>query len=138
MTRFVLPSFFQSMWPYSCEYVTQPKAWTELQAGVECLTQLVLLIESMLSSDDPSVVETAELLQVQIVYNGEVLDISFDSLKAYKGGVQSLTYLESSVNLAYVLLRRLEKYSKQEGESYVRKKTKKSRGARTHGLVNSP
>ena len=81
MTRFV-PSLSFSRWSYSSEPVAQPKAWTELQAGVECLTQLVLLIESMLSSDDPSVVETAELLQVQIVYNGEVLDISFDILKA--------------------------------------------------------
>ena len=87
-----------------------------------------MLIESMLSSDDPAVADAADLLQIQIVYNGEVLDIAFDSLKSYKGGVQSLAYLESSVNLAYVLLRRLEKYSKKEGDSYVRKKTKKARG----------
>ena len=82
----------------------------------------------MVSSNDHGVQETADLLQSSLIYNGEVLDKSLDALRAYKPGTQSLTYLESSVNLAYFLLRRLERHAAKDGGSYVRKKTKKKRG----------
>ncbi|TFK32404.1 timeless protein-domain-containing protein [Crucibulum laeve] len=104
----------------------KPKLWTELQAGIECLTQLLLLIDQMSSSEiaDETLAEAAELLQQQLIYNGEVLDIAFDSLRVYKEGTQSLAYLDSSVYLAYALLRMLERWGKVKGgEMYVRKKT---------------
>ncbi len=115
---------------YQCNTsIYQPKSWTELQAGVECLTQLVLLIDGMCSSGDPSVADVAEVLQTQIIYNGEVLDNAFESLRVYKEGTQSLAYLDSSVYLAYALLRLLERSSKKERGAYVRKKAKrKSKG----------
>jgi replication fork protection complex subunit Tof1/Swi1 len=73
--------------------------------------------------EDPDLNEAADLLQQQIVYNGEVLDVTIDSLKAYKEGTQSLAYLASSVHMAYVLLKMLERWSKaRSGEMYVRKK----------------
>lgn len=93
------------------------------------MSQLLQLIECMVSSSDPQVEKVSEVLQIQLVYNGEVLDLAFDSLKLYKSGVQSLAYLESSVHLAYSLLRRLEKYIAKEGGSVVRRKArKKARG----------
>ena len=95
---------------------------------MECLTQLVQLIECMVSSGDANVTSTADLLQSQLVYNGEVLDITLESLKMYRPGTQSLAYLESSVNLAYFLLRRLEKHVTREGGNYVRRKAKRRRG----------
>lgn len=102
--------------------------WTELQAGLECLTQLLKLIDSMTSTDitDPELNDAAKVLQQQLVYNGEVLDIAIDALRTYKEGVQSLTYLDASVNLAYTLLRMLERWSKGRGngEVYVRKKAR--------------
>lgn len=103
----------------------KPKAWTELQAGVECLTQLLLLIDTMSSTEisDPTLQEAAELIQQQLIYNGEVLDITYDSLRVYKDGTQSLAFLDSSVQMAYVLLRMLQRWSKAKGgEVYVRKK----------------
>ncbi|GLB39613.1 putative timeless-domain-containing protein [Lyophyllum shimeji] len=110
----------------------KPKAWTELQTGIECLTQLLLLIDAMSSSAiaDPVLREAGEVLQQQLIYNGEVLDIAFESLRAYKTGTQSLAYLESSVYLAYALLRMLERWSKGMGgggEVYVRQKRKARR-----------
>lgn len=110
-----------------CIECLQPKLWTELQTGVESLTQLLQLIECMVSSGDPSVETIADVLQVQLVYNGEVLDLAFDSLRYYKSGTQSLAYLESSVHLAYTLLRRLEKHIAKEGGSVVRRKAKKKK-----------
>ncbi|OSD01035.1 timeless-domain-containing protein [Trametes coccinea BRFM310] len=125
----------------------KPKLWTELQAGIECLTQFVLIIDAMASqppappkaSDaghdifseadkdaEEDVADAARLLQQQIVYNGEVLDIAFESIRTYKEGTQSLAYLDATVHLAYSLLRTLEKWSKRQGkgEMYVRRKAK--------------
>ncbi|KAI5121938.1 hypothetical protein M0805_000267 [Coniferiporia weirii] len=112
----------------------KPKLWTELQAGIECLTQLLQLIDSMHAANisDPELGEAALLLQQQIVYNGEVLDISVDALRVYKEGVQSLRYLDASIRLGYSLLRMLEKWARERGgdELYVRKKTVKRRKAK--------
>ena len=121
----------------------QPKLWNELQAGVECLTQFVLVLEAMTAapprvpedpfapndaerSDEDDVADAARLLQQQIVYNGEVLDISFEAMRTYKEGTQSLAYLDASVYLAYALLRMMERWSKRKGgdNMYVRKKKK--------------
>ena len=79
-------------------------------------------------TDEEDVADAARLLQQQIVYNGEVLDIALDSLKAYREGTQSLAYLDASVHLAYALLRLLEHYAKGEGEGALVRQ-KKKRGA---------
>ena len=76
----------------------------------------------MISSGEESIAHAAEVLQIQIIYNGEVLDASLESLRVYKEGTQSLTYLDSSVHLAYALLKLLEKSSKNGGAGLVRRK----------------
>lgn len=86
------------------------------------------LIDAMMSAPatDGGAAHVAEVLQTQIVYNGEVLDIAFDSLKVYKEGTQSLAYLDASVHLAYALLRLLERHARREGEgALVRQKKKR-------------
>ncbi|KAL0947499.1 hypothetical protein HGRIS_013600 [Hohenbuehelia grisea] len=108
----------------------KPKMWTELQAGIDCLAQLLLLVDGMTSSQgvDSALKDAAELLQQQLIYNGEVLDLALESLRSYKEGTQSLAYLDSSVYLAYSLLRMLERWGKAQGqEMYVRRKTAKAR-----------
>lgn len=77
---------------------------------------------------DPVLKEAADVLQQQLIYNGEVLDIAFESLRSYKAGTQSLAYLDSSVYLAYALLKMLERWGRSKGgEMYVRKKKAKRR-----------
>jgi len=109
----------------------QPKLWTELQAGIECLTQLLLLIDTMAASDieDAALHDAATVLQHQLIYNGEILDVTLESLKVYKEGTQSLAFLDSSVHMAYVLLKILEQWSKGRGANdvYVRKRKAKRR-----------
>ncbi|KAI5994503.1 timeless protein-domain-containing protein [Pisolithus albus] len=119
----------------------KPKMWTELQAGIECLTQLLLLIDTMSSSviSDSNLDEAARLLQQQLIYNGDVLDIALDSLRSFKEGTQSLAYLNASVYLSYALLRMLEKWGKRNsGAMYVRKKkaSKKKKG-KVHGITEN-
>jgi replication fork protection complex subunit Tof1/Swi1 len=116
-------------------HILQPQMWNELQAGIECLTQLLLLIDIMSSSviSDPRLNEAAAVLQQQLIYNGEVLDLALESLRSYKEGTQSLTYLNASVHLAYALLRMLERWGKENsGAVYVRKK-KSSKWKKTTG-----
>jgi replication fork protection complex subunit Tof1/Swi1 len=82
------------------------------------------------SSEDDAEAEAALTLRHQLIYNGEVLDIALDSIRSYKEGTQSLAYLDSSVYLAWALLRMLEKWGKGGGggeEMYVRKKKTKKR-----------
>lgn len=83
------------------------------------------------STIDPILTEAAEVLQQQMIYNGDVLDIAFESLKTYKEGTQSLTYLHSSIHLGYALLRMLERWGKRQGgtseAAYVRRKAKAKR-----------
>jgi replication fork protection complex subunit Tof1/Swi1 len=121
----------------------QPKLWTELQAGIECLTQLLALLEAMTStssvaSGGTELHEAADLLQQQLVYNGQVLDVALDGLRVYKDGTQSLTFLRASVHLAYALMRMLEKWAKTTGDgSYVRKRAKPKRKRKANGLCHS-
>jgi len=104
------------------------------------LTQLLLLIDKMSFSDisDPTLTEAAETLQQQLIYNGEVLDIAFESLRTYKEGRQALAYLDSGVYLAYALLRMLERWGKTTGgDMYVRKKKMKKRKRAKGGITLS-
>ncbi|KAG8216231.1 timeless protein-domain-containing protein [Butyriboletus roseoflavus] len=116
----------------------KPKMWNELQAGIECLTQLLLLIDDMSSSviSDPDLNDSARLLQQQLIYNGDVLDIALESLRSYKEGTQSLTYLNSSVYLADALLRMLERWGKENSSAvYVRKKMNRKKKGKGNGVL---
>lgn len=79
------------------------------------------------ANENSELTEAATLLQQQLVYNGEVLDVAVDALRAYRAGVQSLRFLDASVRLGYALLRMLEKWAKERGggEVYVRRRKKK-------------
>jgi replication fork protection complex subunit Tof1/Swi1 len=64
--------------------------------------------------------EVAEILQHQLYYNGDVLDSSLEVVAKYKD--QSVAYLDSVINFAYVLLRMLERYSKTKTFMFIRKR----------------
>ncbi|ESK95053.1 topoisomerase 1-associated factor 1 [Moniliophthora roreri MCA 2997] len=118
----------------------KPKAWTELQTGTECLTQLLLLVDTMASDEigDENFTEAADTLQHQLVYSGEITDIAFESLRTYKEGTQSLAYLNSSVNMGYALFKVLERWVKKNsgtGDLYIRKKKSKRRKKKTGNEV---
>ena len=82
--------------------------------------------------------DASKTLQHQLYYSGEILEIAFDSLRGYKE--QSIacvsyecvendsfnmffySYLDSTVHLAYLLLKMLERWATTQGEIYVRKR----------------
>ncbi|AAW44173.2 conserved hypothetical protein [Cryptococcus deneoformans JEC21] len=98
----------------------KPKAWTELQACIECFTQILLLIDDMSTSTNEEDVEVAEILQHQLYYNYDILDSALAVVREYKN--QSIAYLDSIIHFAYVLLRMLEKYSKTKAFMFIRKR----------------
>jgi len=80
--------------------------------------------------------EATELLQQQLIYNGQVLDAALDGLRAYKEGTQALAYLHACVHLAYAIMKMLEMWAKTKGkETYVRKRTKPRQKRRTKGHI---
>ena len=110
---------------------------------MECLTHLLVLIESMSSSSESasasgsasSLQEAAELLQQQLIYNGEAIDAALDGLRTYAEGRQTISFLHAGVNLAYRLLKMLEQWGKKKGEgAYVRKRAKPKQKRKTTGL----
>ncbi|KAI0033017.1 timeless protein-domain-containing protein, partial [Vararia minispora EC-137] len=125
----------------------KPKAWTELQAAIECLTQLLALIDALASTPTDAAAPTgatdladaAELLQSQLIYNGQILDAAVDGLLAYRPGTQALAFLDAAVRLAYALMRMLERWSKSRGDgTYVRKRHARRRKRATAGEDGVP
>ncbi|KAF8622383.1 hypothetical protein AX15_007037 [Amanita polypyramis BW_CC] len=126
----------------------KPKLWIELQTGIDCLTQLLMLLDNMASStftstqhvdhdgeDDADLAEQAAVLQQQLIYNGEILDLALESLRAYRPGTQSLKYLDASVGFAWALIRMVERMNRRNAsgvaalvrQKKVRKRKKKSK-----------
>nr|XP_018259274.1 topoisomerase 1-associated factor 1 [Kwoniella dejecticola CBS 10117]OBR81432.1 topoisomerase 1-associated factor 1 [Kwoniella dejecticola CBS 10117] len=98
----------------------KPPAWTELQASLDCFTQILLLLDAMATSGEEEDVEVAEIVQNNLYYNGDILDSSLSVISQYRD--QSVAYLDSVIHFAYVLLRMLEKYSKNKAFMFIRKK----------------
>ncbi|GAA5909890.1 hypothetical protein JCM6882_002043 [Rhodosporidiobolus microsporus] len=105
----------------------KPPLWTDLHAGVECFTQILLIIEALQATNTPEHIDVAEILQNKLYYEADTLDLVLTLINRYSG--QSYRYLDSIMNLSYTLLRMLEKYSKSKAYMYVRKK-KAGRAAR--------
>ncbi|OCF79113.1 topoisomerase 1-associated factor 1 [Kwoniella mangroviensis CBS 8886] len=98
----------------------KPPAWTELQASLDCFTQVLLLLDAMAMSGEQEDVKVAEIVQDNLYYNGDILDSSLSVISQYKD--QSVAYLDSVIHFAYVLLRMLEKYSKNKAFMFIRKR----------------
>ncbi|SGZ16990.1 BQ5605_C020g09086 [Microbotryum silenes-dioicae] len=132
--------------PQSIAFVTQrmkvaleekPPLWMDLHAGIECFTQMLLVIEALAASGIPDHIDVAEILQNKIYYEAETLDMVVTVVTKYH--TQSHKYLDSVINLAYVLLRMLERYAKSKAYMYVRKKkarqSRKKKGRKKDGDV---
>ncbi|GAA6000092.1 Tof1p [Rhodotorula paludigena] len=98
----------------------KPPLWTDLHAGVECFTQMLLVIEALQATGNQDHIDVAEILQNKLYYEAETLDMVVNLVTRYNA--QSYKYLDAVLNLAYTLLRMLEKYSKSKAYMYVRKK----------------
>ncbi|KAG8530037.1 uncharacterized protein KY384_005519 [Bacidia gigantensis] len=96
------------------------KLWRELQAGMRCFTQILLIVQDMADSPLEEDQEIAENIQNRIFYEESTHDRVIAILRGYKD--QGLGYLDSSTDLAHTFLRLLERYSRENLEMQVRSK----------------
>ena len=118
----------------------KPVSWNELQAAIDCFTQILLILDNMMLSGDDEDKEVAGVLQNQIYYNGDVLDTSINVFTLWKPETkgQPVTFLDCTIHFAYVLLRMLEKYSKTKTYMFVRKKQRPVRRRQLKGDDTAP
>lgn len=79
-----------------------------------------MLVEALSTSAEESDRQVAERLQDNLYYQADVLDSALTVIASYKD--QSIAYLDAIIHFAYVLLRMLEKYSKNNTFMFVRKR----------------
>ena len=109
------------------------KAWQDLNAGMKCLTQILLTVQQMADSSVDDDQEIAENIQNRIFYEETNHDRVLALLKGYKD--QGFGYLDACTELAHVFLRMLERYSKQNVDLQVRSKrrARKKKAAASNG-----
>ena len=96
------------------------KAWRELQAGMRCFSQLLLIVQEMSQSTLEEDQEIAENIQNRIFYEEATHERILAILKGYKD--QGFGYLDSCTELAHTFLRMLEQYSRQNIDLHIRSK----------------
>ena len=96
------------------------KSWRELQAGLRCFTQILLIVQDMSESPQEEDQEIAENIQNRIFYEETTHDRIIAILKDYKD--QGFGYLDSCTELAHTFLRMLERYSRENLDLQIRTK----------------
>ena len=114
------------------------KSWREVQAGMRCFTQILLIVQDMSESPIEEDQEIAENIQNRIFYEEATHDRIIAILRGYKD--QGFGYLDSCTELSHVFLRMLERYSRENVDLQVRsrrraRRTKKA-AAKQRGDTN--
>ena len=107
------------------------KSWREVQAGMRCFTQILLIVQDMAESQLEEDQEIAENIQNRIFYEETTHDRIVAILRGYKD--QGFGYLNACTELSHVFLRILERYSRENVDLQIRsrRRARKSRKAAT-------
>lgn len=101
------------------------KSWREVQAGMRCFTQILLIVQDMAQSPLEEDQEIAENIQNRIFYEETTHDRIIAILRGYKD--QGFGYLDSCTELSHVFLRILERYSRENVDLQVRSRRRARR-----------
>ncbi|KAI9700825.1 MAG: Topoisomerase 1-associated factor 1 [Candelina mexicana] len=101
------------------------KEWQDLNAGMRCFTQILLIVQEMSESPLEDDQEIAENILNRIFYEETTHDRVISILRSYKD--QGFGYLDACTELSHVFLRMLERYSKQNVDLQVRSKRRARR-----------
>lgn len=105
------------------------KSWREVQAGIRCFTQILLIVQDMSESPLEEDQEIAENIQNRIFYEETTHDRIITILRGFKD--QGFGYLDACTELSHVFLRILERYSRENVDLQVRsrRRARKSKKA---------
>lgn len=98
------------------------KSWRELQAGIRCFTQILLVVQDMAGSSIEEDQEIAENIQNRIFYEETTHDRIAAILRSYQD--QGFGYLDACTGFVHTFLRLLERYSRENVDMQVRSKRK--------------
>ena len=104
------------------------KSWREVQAGMRCFTQVLLIVQDMTESPLEEDQEIAENIQNRIFYEETTHDRIIAILRDYKD--QGFGYLDSCTELSHVFLRILERYSRENVDLQVRSRRRARKSKR--------
>ena len=105
------------------------KSWREVQAGMRCFTQILLIVQDMAESPLDEDQEIAENIQNRIFYEETTHDRIIAILRGYKD--QGFGYLDSCTELSHVFLRMLERYSRENVDLQVRSRRRARKSKKT-------
>ena len=105
------------------------KSWREVQAGMRCFTQILLIVQDMAESPLDEDQEIAENIQNRIFYEETTHDRIIAILRGYKD--QGFGYLDACTELSHVFLRMLERYSRENVDLQVRSRRRARRSKKT-------
>lgn len=112
------------------------KSWREVQAGMRCFTQILLIVQDMGQSLLEEDQEIAENIQNRIFYEETTHDRIIAILRGYKD--QGFGYLNSCTELSHVFLRILERYSRENVDLQVRSRRKARRSKKAAAKQREP
>ncbi|KAJ6625085.1 timeless protein-domain-containing protein [Mycena sp. CBHHK59/15] len=108
----------------------KPKGWATMHAGMSCLTQILGLLETIITTaasnedTDNADAEAAQTLATQLIYAGAPLDMALECLRACAATVRGPAFLDAAVQFAYAVVRMVERGG--DGDKvYVRRVRKK-------------
>ncbi|QDS75731.1 hypothetical protein FKW77_008264 [Venturia effusa] len=101
------------------------KEWNQLNAGMKCLTQILLIVQEMAASPLEDDQDIAENIQSRIFYEESTHERVLHLLRTYKD--QGLGYLDACTELSHVFIRMLEQYSKQNVDLHIRSRRRARR-----------
>ncbi|KAF2115976.1 drug resistance protein MdrA [Lophiotrema nucula] len=110
------------------------KAWQNLNAGMKCLTQILLTVQEMSDSALEEDQEIAENIQNRIFYEESTHDRIVYLLRNYNG--QGFGYLDAVTELSHVFLRMLERYSKMNVDMQIRSRRRTRKIAKKRAQVS--
>ncbi|KAI8375942.1 timeless protein-domain-containing protein [Radiomyces spectabilis] len=98
------------------------KLWVDAQVTADCLRQMLVTVGVMYESKREDDRAVAEYIQGNIYHEQMTFDVAIDMVKRYK--YQSLGYLQSAVLLSHILLKSVERFSKDKQIMFVRRRKK--------------
>lgn len=101
------------------------KSWREVQAGMRCFSQILLIVQDMAESPLEEDQEIAANIQNRIFYEETTHDRIIAILRGYKD--QGFGYLDACTELSHVFLRLLECYSRENVDLQVRSRRRARR-----------
>ncbi|KAK9457828.1 timeless protein-domain-containing protein [Dipodascopsis uninucleata] len=107
----------------------EKKQYLTMRCGMDCLKQIILVVGEMSSSSSEEDREIADNLVTRLFYEEITLDLIASLPRVVKG--LPFSYLSTCAELVHVVIRILEKFSKENKRMYIRSKRRRQTKSKT-------